>query len=128
MTVEQELYTRLTADTTLMAQITALYWRQAPAGTSLPYVVYFQVDDPRTKELLSYYGGEARIQFSIFDESASNGLASSEAIITAMKSLRGKNNGLRLTATVVNVLSQPANVDGIYHRTVDVIVRYTEEA
>jgi len=127
MTVEQELYTRLTADTTLMSQITALYWRQAPAGTSLPYVVYFQVDDPRTKELLSYYGGEARIQFSIFDESAINGLASSEALITAVKSLRGKSNGLRIHGQVVNVLSQPANTDGIYHRTVDVVIRYTEE-
>jgi len=127
MTVEQELYTRLTAATALMAQITALYWRQAPAGTSLPYVTYFQVDDPRTKELLSYYGGEARIQFSIFDESASNALDSSEALINSVKDLRGKSNGLRLTATVVNVLSQPANTDGIYHRTVDVVIRYTEE-
>lgn len=128
MTVEQLIYNLLTADSAFVAQSGGVYWRQAPAGASLPYVTYFQVDDPRTKEMLSHYGGEARIQFSVFDESASNGLTTSAQLIDLVKTFRGLQSGLRIHGQTVNVLTQPANVDGIYHRTVDVIVRYTEEA
>lgn len=125
--VEEAVYNRLTSDAAFVAAITALYWRQAPAGTSLPYITYDQVDDPRTKELLAYYGGEARLQFNVFAESASDGITMAQTLVEKVRDLRGVQNGLRLTGTVANVLTQPANVDGIYHRTVDVIVRYTEE-
>jgi regulator of protease activity HflC (stomatin/prohibitin superfamily) len=126
--VEEAVYNKLQADSAFITAITALYWRQAPAGASLPYVVYFQVDDPRPKELLSYYGGEARLQLSVFADDASAGLLMSQTVVEKVRDIRGTQNGLRLTGTVANVLTQPANVDGIFHRTVDVIVRYTEEA
>jgi hypothetical protein len=128
MSVEELLYNILTADTAFTTQSGGIYWRQAPSGASLPYIVYFQVDDPRTKELLAFYGGEARIQFSIFDADASNALTTSAQLIDKVKELRGLQSGLRIRGTVANVLTQPANLDGIYHRTVDVIVHYTEES
>ena len=126
--VEEAIYNLLKADAVFVAAVTNVYWRQAPAGTSLPYVTFDQVDDPRSKEMLCYYGGEARLQFNVFAESATAGLLMSQTLVGKVRDIRGLQNGLRVHGNVVNVLTQPANVDGVYHRTVDVIVRYTEEA
>lgn len=126
--VEEAVYNLLTADTTFVAAVTAVYWRSAPAGTNLPYITFDQVDDPHTKELLSYYGGEARLQFNVFAESAMTGITMAQELVEKTRSIRGLQNGLQLTGRVVNSITQPPNVDGIFHRTVDVIVRYTQEA
>ena len=124
--VEEALYAALTADTAFITSIGALYWYQAPSGTSLPYVVYFQVDDPKAKELLAYYGGQARVQFSVFDTDRGNGVTKAQAIVEKVRDVRGTYLGLHMSCEVANVVTQPATTDGIFHRTVDVIVRYTE--
>jgi len=126
--VEEATYNLLTGDAAFITAITALYWRQAPAGTILPYVVFYQVDDPKQKELLAFYGGESRLQFSCFADNPNAGLTISQEVIEKVQDIRGMQDGLRLHGRVVNVLTQPANVDGVFHRTVDVIVRYTQEA
>jgi len=110
--VEETIYTILTTDAAFMTAIGgSLYWRHAPVGATVPYVVFWQVDDPRTKERLCVYGGEAR---------------ASQTVVEKAREIRGTTNGLRLHAAVANVLTLP-NVDDVAHRAVDWIVRYTEE-
>ena len=127
VSVEQAIYNALIADAAFISSIGALYWYEAPSGADLPYVVYFQVDDPRAKVFLSYYGGQARLQFSVFDEDRGDGVAKGQAIVEKMKEVRGLYNGLRVSCEVVNVVTQPSTTDNVFHRTVDVIVNYTEE-
>src|SRR6056297_882423 len=126
--VEEAVYNLLTADAAFVTAVSNVYWRSAPSGATLPYVTFDQVDDPHTKELLAYYGGEARLQFNVFSESPSTGLEMSQRVVEKARDIRGIQDGLRLHGRVVNSLTQPANVDGIFHRTIDVIVRYTQEA
>ena len=126
VSVEEAVYNALAADAAFIASIGKLYWYEAPGGVDLPYVVYFQVDDPRTKGFLSYYGGQARLQFSVFDSDRSDGVAKAQAIVEKMQGLKGTYNGLRLTCEVANVVTQPSTIDNVFHRTVDVIVNYQE--
>lgn len=124
--VEETIYDILIADTAFVAAAGNLYWRHAPAGSTLPYVVFWQVDDPRTKEMLCFYGGEARLQFSVYNEDAAACVATTQAVVEKARTIRGVTNGLRLHVVVANVLTQP-NADNVAHRVVDWIVRYTEE-
>ena len=125
--VEEALYTLLTSDSAFTAAVGGLYWRHAPEGTEAPFVVYWQVDDPRAKEMLCYYGGEARVQFDVYDTDAGRGLESTQRVIEKVREFRGLNSGLRMHGAVANVLTQP-NAGGLLHKSVDVIIRYTEEA
>jgi hypothetical protein len=125
--VEETIYTILTTDATFMTAIGgSLYWRHAPVGATVPYVVFWQVDDPRPKERLCVYGGEARLQFNCYDTDAAAVVTASQTVVEKAREIRGTTNGLRLHAAVANVLTLP-NVDDVAHRAVDWIVRYTEE-
>lgn len=127
--VEQMVYTWATADSDFTTALGGLYWYRAPESATMPYVVYWQVDDPRPKEFLHVYGGEARLRFDVFSDDRVEALINTQRIVEKVRELRGLQSGLRVTnATVANVLTQPANIDDITHRTVDVIVSYTEEA
>ena len=123
VSIEKAIYNKLIT----LDVLPALYWRQAPAGSREPYVVMVLVDDPRTKRMLCYYGGEARIQFGVFDTDAGRGDETAMILVDNVRALRGLQDGLRIDAFVTNIVTLP-NADEMFQRTVDVIVRYTEEA
>jgi len=124
ISIEQAIYNLLVADSGFAH---TLYWNQAPEGASLPYVVFWQIDDTRDKELLSYWGGSARLQFDFYDTNWVRCADATADLVESVKKFRGLSDGYRIHGRVSSVLTQPANIDKILHRTVDVIVRYTEE-
>lgn len=125
--VEEAAYVFFRAQSALVTALGAIYWHKAPHGTEPPYSVFYQVDDPRVKTYLHVYGGEARLRFDIFNADAAKAVTGAQTLIETAREFRGLHSGLVVSnAEVVNVLTQPRTTDDITHRTVDIIVKYTE--
>lgn len=124
--VEEWLKTALQG-TALDDAVEAIYWLEAPSQAPMPYVVYWQVDDPSDKTFLSQYGGQARIQFDIWSRNRFDIADKRKAVRDTVRELRGRYGDLYImSAVVANDFSRELPDDELYSGVVDVVFEWQE--
>ena len=125
-TISEALYKNILADTTFTALFTnGVHWLNAPQNTEPPYLVWFQVSDPNDEITMSYDGGAARFQFSIFHRNpftASDLQAEVKMKIEALVS--PIEDFYLIRARVTNEQNIPADENGIYNFITDSIFEW----
>ena len=120
--VEQVLFTELPGK-----MVTASYWFQAPSGVTLPYVVYFQANDPNAKTVLSHYGGQARVQFDVYAANPFEVVDIRREVKDAVRGIRGDFGGVYIVnAEVTNEVTRGLTDDGYHSAVVDAIFHWED--
>jgi len=124
--IEQALFTELANSTGFTSNFNGFYYLHAPTTASMPYCTMFQVDDPNDKDLLSTYGGQARMQFSVWSRSKWDG-TKRKAIKDELRSIRGTTQGLTVNNIVIaNEVTLEGNEEEVFQFVVDAIVNWQE--
>ena len=135
--VADGLYTYMTADAGFNTSIggsasTAgrLYYGQAPEGTTLPYVVFFAIDNRDETPTMSESSYAVSVQFSIVEEAAAGPRAcldiSDKLRARLNRSTFGITDHTMMAATVENERG-PVMDDRTYLQTCDYLIRGFED-
>lgn len=124
-TVEQEVWEELTGDSTFSSHFNAIGVMDVPQGTSYPYLVLRQVDDPSTPMgLKESHSGEARIQMSVFSDNKYECIDKRAVVRDRARTIAGST--LKMASNISNEAMLDLNEDGYYEGIVDVIVTWNE--
>ena len=117
------------ANATLSARVNSDVWFDtAPPGTTMPYVVYYNIADAPVRCLAkSADMVEANIQFSIFDK---NSHSLVELIASDLAVVFDRKTVLYSTETHISCEAMggtgPTRLDDCWMRTIDYLFRYQE--
>jgi hypothetical protein len=123
--VEQVVREYLTADATFTAKFEGIYWYEADS-TTVPYLVYWQVDDSGIKSRLNAVRqGEARIQFDIWDSNKFRGVRLREDVKEKIEDINETRGGYSLYCIGTTETTVPrADEQEPYHFVVDAILKW----
>ena len=123
--LEEVIYGYLTADTSFSSNFTGIYWLEADAQVE-PYLVFWLVDDNGNKAIIgTEEQGEARIQFSLWDDNKFRGADLRKTMRQKVEGLNETRDGYTLTCQGINEQSlQRLSESDPYHFVVDGIIQW----
>jgi hypothetical protein len=121
------VYDYLQADTDITGNM-GVYWLEAPSSAAHPYVELFQVSDPLEKLLLNNQEqGVARIQHTLWDDSAARGVANRKRLRKKLERLNETRDGYTVyTESATEQTLQRERGSDAYQFVVDAVVRWHE--
>ena len=128
--VEEVVYSYLTADASFLANFTGVYWVEAPEGTAYPYITYLLVDDNGNEEYLKKDDqGDARVQFDLWTAPTHSGAISGAKLRTTLrekvKAFNETRGGYSLTTIGITEQTIPRESESApFHFVVDGIIRW----
>lgn len=126
--IEEVVYSYLTADSTFTDKFSGIYWIEADGDTA-PYIVYWLVDDAGINTVLGkLQQGEARIQFDLWDTNKIRGARLRTDIAEKVKDMNEVNGGYHVMVTGITeqTIQRTSDTDP-YHFVVDGIIRWRKE-
>lgn len=126
--IEQIVYSYLTADSTFSGKFGGIYWLEADSDT-VPYIVYWMVDDAGINTVLGKrQQGEARIQFDLWDTNKIRGARLRKDLSEKVKDMNEVRDGhhVMVTGITEQTIQRTSDTDP-YHFVVDGIIRWRKE-
>lgn len=132
-TIEGAIRTYVLSSTTVSAYISSrLYWHRAPEVPTIPYVIFFGVDDPHQpmyfdEDEMRTKAGQRRMQFTVVDDESLRSLGIQNEIMDRLRWASGSINGFTVETIKVADMRQRIDPDTLHYlNDIDVIVEYFE--
>lgn len=126
--VEECIYTTLTADSTFMASFEGVFLQEAEDGTDYPFITFWLVDDTGAERHLNGIQGEARIQFDLWDDDKIRSARLRKVLADKVRDIDTTVSPYYLRVSgITEATVQRASKSEPYHGVVDGIVTWWRE-
>ena len=121
-----EAYYQWLSTQTAITTLATVYSQEAPTGISVPYMVFWKVDDPNDKQHIGKAEqGVARMQHDIWVKNKALGASTQALVRRTVDALKTTTGGYTMyTEGVSEQILPRAEATEPYHYVVDAVVRW----